>query len=165
LSWEEQAGMIGGIVNFREERPEILSQEHQTGAIEYDVLPPVGGVHNDLWMNCEGDVYPEQVPNEHAVHSLEHGAVWVTYQPDLPGDQVAALARRVEGSEYLFMSPFPDLLRPISLQAWGYQLQVDDAADPRIDEFIQVLARNASPEGPGAPCGIGRTTTGTEPGR
>jgi hypothetical protein len=163
LSWEEEAAAIEGIVNFREERPELLTQGHQPGPLEYEVLPPVGGDHNDVWMNCGGDVYEEQIPNEHAVHSLEHGAVWVTYRPDLPGDAVAALAERVRGTSHMFMSPFPDLDEPISLQVWGYQLKVADATDPRIDEFIRVLRVNASPEGPTAPCGGGTSATGTEP--
>jgi hypothetical protein len=163
LTWQARAAAIDGIVNFRRERPEILTQEHLAGPLEYEVLPPVGGDHNDVWMNCEGVAYPEQVPNEHAVHSLEHGAAWVTYRPDLPEDQVEALAQRVRGTAYLFMSPFPGLDAPISLQAWAYQLKVDDATDPRIDEFIQVLAGNAGPESPGAPCDGGTMTTGTVP--
>jgi hypothetical protein len=159
--WEEQAAAIDGIVNFLADGP--LSQEHQGGPLDYEMLPPVGGVHNNRWMNCQGDVYPEPIANEHAVHSLEHGAVWVTYRPDLPGDQVEALAKRVRGNSHLFMSPFPGLDRPISLQTWGYQLKLDDPADPRIDEFIRVLKQHASPEGMGAPCQDGITSTGTEP--
>jgi hypothetical protein len=163
VSWEEQAADIDGVTNYREERPDLLGRDHLTGPLEYEVLPPVGGPHNSAWLNCQGDVYPEQVPNEHAVHSLEHGAVWITYRPDLPADQVDALASRVRGNSHLFLSPFPGLDAPISLQAWGFQLKVDDAADSRIDEFIRVLRINASPEGPNAPCGGGVSVTGTTP--
>lgn len=162
-SWEADAADIDGIVNFRLERPELLDREHRAGPIDYEVLPPPGGPHSDVWMNCEGDIYHSQIPSEHAVHSLEHGAVWVTYHPDLPDNQVETLAQRVEGNDYLFMSPFPDLDAPISLQAWGYQLKVDDANDGRIDEFVRVLAQNASMKGSGAPCSSGRTATGTGP--
>ena len=42
------------------------------------------------------------------------------------------------------MSPVDDLDKPISLQAWGYQLKVDNADDARIDEFIKALRMNAS---------------------
>ena len=48
------------------------------------------------------------------------------------------------------MSPFAGLDKPISLQAWGYQLKVDNASDGRIDEFIKALRVNATIE-PGAP--------------
>lgn len=162
-SWQARAAAIPGVVNYRQERPEILSRTHRAGPIEYAVLPPPGGPHHHRWMNCQGDVYGDPIPNEHAVHSLEHGAVWVTYHPNLSDRQVEALAQRVEGADYLFMSPFPDLDAPISLQAWGYQLKVRHAADRRIDEFIRALVRNASPDGPGEPCGGGVTVTGTHP--
>src|SRR5690606_593834 len=135
-TWQERAAAIEGLVNYRETKPEMLTAEHVSGVLEYEVMPPVGGNHNDYWQNCNGMVYDAPIAKEHAVHSLEHGAVWVTYHPDLPNDQVQSLARRVEGTDYLFMSPFEDLDSPISLQAWGYQLKVDDASDPRIDEFI-----------------------------
>jgi hypothetical protein len=96
------------------------------------------------------------------VHSLEHGAVWVTYRPDLPKDQVDTLASKVRGQEFMLMSPYEGLDKPISLQAWGYQLKVDSASDERVDEFIRSLRSNASIE-PGIGCSGGVTATGTTP--
>ncbi|HEY8453275.1 MAG: DUF3105 domain-containing protein [Micromonosporaceae bacterium] len=157
-TWDEIAADIEGIVNYRVERPEMLTRNHQNGPITYEVLPPVGGDHNDTWMYCQGMVYEDPVANERAVHSLEHGAVWVTYRPDLPDDQVQRLADRVDGVDYLFMSPFEGLDAPISLQAWGYQLKVQDADDERIDEFIRALRYNARIEN--ATCGGGTTLPG-----
>lgn len=164
LPWMEQAAQIEGIIDYRTSRPEILTRNHTSGVVQYEVLPPVGGDHNDIWQNCQGDVYTEQIPNEHAVHSLEHGAIWITYNPDLlTEDQVDALARLVRGNEKMLMSPFPGLDSPISLQAWGYQLKVDNPNDDRIREFIRVLRVNTSMEGPTAACGGGVTVTGTVP--
>ena len=120
--------------------------------------PPVGGDHDATWQNCQGDVYTAAVGNTHAVHSLEHGAVWITYRPGLPAAQIEALTGRVEGTDYTFLSPFPGLDRPISLQAWGYQLKVDDAGDERIDAFLEKYRVSASME-PGATCGNGTTAT------
>jgi len=164
LEWPERAAAIPDIQNYRESNPDMLSRDHQSGQLPYEVLPPVGGNHNGTWQNCQGTVYPEPIASEHAVHSLEHGAVWVTYNPDtLPADQVDTLAGIVEGNDKLFMSPFPELDAPISLQAWGYQLKVDSASDPRINEFIRTLRTNASIEGPNARCDGGVTATGTVP--
>lgn len=151
-SWEEQAAAIEGIVNYRVERPDAVIPEHVGGRVFYEIRPPVGGQHYDTWYDCNGAIYPAVLVDEHAVHSLEHGAVWITYQPDLPPGQVEALAARVRDTEKLMMSPYPGQESPISLQAWGYQLMVDDAADQRIDAFIRALRVNASPEGPTAPC-------------
>lgn len=161
--WEERAAAIDGILNFRETDPELVkTRGHKPGPLTYSVLPPVAGDHNSYWQNCMGDVYDEPIANEHAVHSLEHGAIWVTYRPDLPQDQVEALAAKVRGTEYMLMSPFEGLDAPISLQAWGYQLKVDNANDSRIDDFIKALRINANIE-PGASCAGGITATGTTP--
>jgi Protein of unknown function (DUF3105) len=51
---------------------------------------------------------------------------------------------------------------PISLQAWGYQLKVDNASDSRIDAFMRALRKNAAQE-QGASCSNGITVTGTTP--
>jgi hypothetical protein len=109
-----------------------------------------------------GDVYTAQIADEHAVHSLEHGAVWITYKPDLPQDQIDRLAQRVRDVPYMLMSPHPDLDSPISLQSWGYQLKVDDANDSRIDDFIRALRLNNTQE-PGAICSGGITDTSPTP--
>jgi len=163
-SWEDRASDISGVVNYREKDPELAQGgQHVPGKVQYTVTPPVGGQHNQDWQNCMGDVYDAPIASEHAVHSLEHGAVWIAYRPDLPKDQVDKLAEKVRGKEKLLMSPFDGLDKPISLQAWGYQLKVDNADDGRIDEFIKALRVNASVEGPTALCAQGITATGTEP--
>jgi hypothetical protein len=163
-TWEERAAAIEGIANYRESNPDMLTNQHVAGPQQYEVTPPVGGNHNAAWQTCQGTVYTEPIHNEHAVHSLEHGAIWVTYNPDLASqDQIDALAGLVEGNEKMFMSPYPDMDIPISLQAWGYQLQVSDPGDPRINEFIRALRVNASLEGPSARCDGGVNTGASVP--
>ena len=124
------------------------SGEHDDNPITYDQSPPFGGKHANAWADCTGTVYPNPIRSENAVHSLEHGSVWITYKPGLAADQVSALAKKVDGQEQMLMSPYPGLKAPISLQSWGYQLFVDKADDPRIDEFIDDLKLNsvATPE-------------------
>ena len=164
--WEERAGGIEGMSNYLVSNPDWFKfgpeGNHKGGVLTYPLAPPVGGVHNDHWQNCMGDVYTAPVAREHAVHSLEHGAVWVTYSPDLPQDQIDELAGKVRDRDYIFMSPFPGLDKPISLQAWGYQLKVDKADDGRIDEFIGALRENATQE-PGAVCSGGITEPADTP--
>jgi hypothetical protein len=164
-TWEDRAAAIPGIVNYRKSNPKMLDyQQHQNGPIKYSVLPPVGGTHNPNWQRCLGDVYDAPIADEHAVHSEEHGAIWITYRPDLPKAQVEELAKKVKGHDFTLMSPFPGLDKPISLQTWGYQLKVDKASDPRIDQFIKAL-REVSSREPGATCSSGAyiTETGTTP--
>jgi hypothetical protein len=161
--WEDQAKEISGIVNYRTNADKTLtSANHQWGPLTYKVTPPVGGDHNPNWQNCMGDVYDAPIANEHAVHSLEHGAVWVTYKAGTAADQVTQLAEKVRGNEYMMMSPVDNLDAAVSLQAWGYQLKVDSVTDPRIDQFIKALRQNASVEA-GVSCAQGITATGTTP--
>jgi Protein of unknown function (DUF3105) len=165
-TWEDRAAAISGIVNYRKTNPKMLDYtEHKTGPISYSVLPPVGGTHNPNWQRCLGDVYTAPIANEHAVHSEEHGAVWIAYNPDkVSKADIDTLAKKVKGHDFTLMSPFPNLDKPISLQTWGYQLKVDKASDPRIDQFIKAL-REVSSREPGATCSSGSyiTETGTKP--
>lgn len=124
----------------------------QEGAIAYDQDPPSGGVHNPTWINC--GAYESQVQLEKAVHSLEHGAVWITYVPDLPVEQVEELRALVEGRSYVLLSPYMyvPLAKPIIAVAWGVRLEVDDANDPRLAQFIQKCADGPQTPESGAPC-------------
>jgi hypothetical protein len=159
-SWQDKAASIKGIVNYRAQKnPAIDSRNHKDGPLTYVTNPPVGGDHNPVWQNCMGDIYDQPIANEHAVHSLEHGAVWVTYKQGLDASQVDQLKAKVQGKDYMLMSPITNLDKNISLQAWGYQLKVDNASDKRIDDFIKDLRLNATME-PTAACSGGNTTTG-----
>ena len=163
--WDQRAAAISGVVNYRTSDPEMVKgSQHQSGKVTYKVSPPVAGPHNPVWQTCMGNVYDAPIANEHAVHSLEHGAIWITYRPGLAADQVKTLASKVQGREKMLMSPYSGPLdKNISLQAWGYQLKVDAADDARIDEFIKALRVNASIEGPTAACDGGVTATGSTP--
>ena len=161
--WADRAAKIQGIVNYRTNADKSLTaQDHVAGPQTYKISPPVGGAHNVRWQNCQGMVYDAPVPKEHAVHSMEHGAVWVTYRPGLPADQVQKLADKVKGKDFMLMSPYEGLDKPISLQAWGYQLKLDSVDDSRIDEFIRALRVQASME-PAAGCASDQTSTGNTP--
>ena len=126
---------------------------HVPGTIKYDASPPIGGNHDQYWANCNGVAYDHQLANENAVHMLEHGAVWITYNPSLAKSEVDKLKTYVEGQDRLAMSPYAGLKTPISLQSWGYQLFLNSASDPRIAQFISTLKYNSktTPE-PGASC-------------
>lgn len=116
---------------------------HVAGKIKYDTTPPIGGNHSQYWADCAGTVYDKPIANENAVHMLEHGAIWITYNASkITGSQLDTLKKYAAGVDRMAMSPYPDLSSPISLQAWGYQLKVDSASDPRIAKFISVLKNN-----------------------
>lgn len=127
---------------------------HDEGVvIQAGELPPVGGVHSPRWQNC--GIYERPVDTKNAVHSMEHGAVWIVYQPELPGEDVSILRDLVGDRSYLLLSPFPGLKSPVVLSAWGIQLEVDSVDDERVAEFVS--AYRLGPQTPefGAACSGG----------
>ncbi|WP_405179843.1 DUF3105 domain-containing protein [Nocardia sp. NBC_01377] len=130
----------------------VLKKDYAQGAgkhveptqrVAYDQTPPFGGPHDSAWAACTGVVYGKAIRSENAVHSLEHGAVWIAYNPDkVDAAGVATLSKKVEGKAYTLMSPYPGLDKAISLQSWGHQLKLDSPDDKRINQFITALRQN-----------------------
>lgn len=145
---EAAAGEIAGVKTFSD-----LSAKHVNEPVQYEQTPPVGGDHAGVWANC--GVYAEPIPSELAVHSLEHGAVWITYSPDLPRDEVEQLAELAEGESHVLLSPVEGLPQPIFASAWGTQLAVEEADDPRLEQFLVKYQQGQQTPEPGAPCSGG----------
>lgn len=103
--------------------------------IEYarSEAPPTNGKHDPLWQNC--GYYPRQINDRHAVHSLDHGVVWITYQPDLPQQQVNEL-RSYARQNYVIVSPYPGQSAPVTATSWRVQLELQSATDPRLRQFV-----------------------------
>ena len=133
-----------------------VRQGHTTDPVTYKEVPPVGGIHDPAWQNC--GVYSQPVANENAVHSLEHGAVWITYRPDLPAAEVEKLETLTRQSTYRLLSPYPELPSPIVISAWGYQLSLEQPDDPRLKQFISSFEQSLRAPEPGAACtgGVGQ---------
>ena len=103
------------------------------GPIDYERHPPTNGDHDPLWQNC--GFYEEPIEDRHAVHSLDHGVVWITYSPDLPERQIKSL--RLYGKEnYVILSPYPAQDAPVIATSWRVQLELKGASDPRLSRFV-----------------------------
>ncbi|WP_406395887.1 DUF3105 domain-containing protein [Streptomyces sp. NBC_00887] len=129
-----------------------LTRNHVTTEVTYPMEPPVGGDHNPAWLNCDGVVYEKAVPNVNAVHALEHGAVWVTYNDKAADADVKKLAARVGSTPFSLMSPYEGQAGPIMLSAWGKQVTVDGADDRRVAQFFAKYVQGKQTPEPGAPC-------------
>lgn len=129
-----------------------LGRAHTTATVKYPMEPPVGGDHNPVWQNCNGDVYTKPVNNMNAVHSLEHGSVWVTYNSKASKADVDALAAKVRKTPYTLMSPVEDQADPIMLTAWAHQRSVKSASDPNVDRFFAEFVQGSQTPEPGGPC-------------
>jgi len=103
------------------------------GPIDYERHPPTNGDHDPLWQNC--GIYEKPIEDRHAVHSLDHGVVWITYSPDLPKQQLKSL--RPYGNEnYVIVSPYPGQDAPVTATSWRVQLELSGADDPRLRRFV-----------------------------
>lgn len=151
LAWDTEGWPGDG-----QSHPGALEHDHVTGPVTYAVTPPVGGPHNATWMNA--GVYTKPIPPERAVHNLEHGAIWITYDPDLPAAELGTLTAFVtkqsmipesqnavgmagQSNRYIDLSPWSSntLPSPIVLSSWGYQLRVSSPTDPRMQTFVDTF--------------------------
>lgn len=141
-----------------EEYPD-QTRDHVQTPVDYEVVPPVGGNHTPFWQNC--GFYEAPVQTEPGVHALEHGAVWVTYDPSLPEEQVTTLQELAERNPYLLVSPWQDgeLPGPVTASAWGYQLVLDSADDERLEVFLAKYLQGEQTPEPGAACSGGTDAT------
>ncbi|EGX57972.1 hypothetical protein SZN_20232 [Streptomyces zinciresistens K42] len=130
----------------------VPERNHVTTPVDYKMSPAAGGNHNPAWMNCNGDVYAKQVNETNAVHSLEHGAVWVTYTDKATEKDVNTLKERVKATPYTMISPFAEQSSAVALSAWGKQLNVDSASDPRVQKFLDKYVQGRQTPEPGAAC-------------
>ncbi|MET7362974.1 DUF3105 domain-containing protein [Streptomyces sp. NPDC005562] len=133
-----------------------LGRTHVTKTVDYPMTPPVGGDHNQVWMNCNGDVYKKPIPEMNAVHSLEHGAVWVTYNDKADPGDLKKLEAKVRATPYSLMSPVADQKDPVMLTAWAHQRTVDGADDPKVAQFFSTYVQGKQTPEPGAACTQGR---------
>jgi Protein of unknown function (DUF3105) len=133
-----------------------LSRNHTSSPVHYAQTPPVGGDHSQVWQNC--GYYSKPVRNENAVHSMEHGTVWITYQPNLPKDQVDRLANLGRSQTYVLVSPYPGLPAPVVASAWGVQEWFHTASDTKLNDFVAKYRQGPQTPEPGAACANGTGT-------
>ena len=128
-----------------------LPRDHVEGDVDYAQVPPVGGKHDPVWLDC--GAYDAPVRDENAVHDLEHGSVWITYRPDLDTAGLRTLTEVLPQNGIL--SPFDGLPAPVVVTVWGRQLRLTGADDPRLVLFIQRYGAGRTAPEPFASCAGG----------
>jgi tetrahydromethanopterin S-methyltransferase subunit G len=140
----------GGHVDINADGTPVTPAPNVDYQTEYGMNPPAGGNHWQGWLNC--GVYSEPQQNERAVHSLEHGAVWVTYDPEVvTGAAVDTLVGSLPDT-YVIVSPYPDLPAPVIASAWGAQVQLEGVNDSRLNDFVNKYWLSPEAPEPGALC-------------
>lgn len=121
---------IEGVEAYR-----IESNEHTLGEITYPVHPPPGGPHHPSYANC--GFYDQPIADEHVVHGLEHGVVWLAYSPLLSPADVEAI-HGLARAQKVVAAPYGDLPAGAAVvaSAWARQLVLDTVDDPRLGPFV-----------------------------
>ena len=114
----------------------VSSAKHVNGHVNYPTSPPAGGDHNAVWQTC--GFYTVSLTNEYAVHSLEHGAVWITYTKAVDQAVLNTLAAKAKVGGYVLVSLYPDNPTPIVVTAWARQLRLETYDDALVNKFIDV---------------------------
>jgi hypothetical protein len=135
----------------------------------YSDPPATSGIHDPSPIT-EPKVFETQAPETRAVHSLEHGAVFVYYLPEADGGVSQAvvdrLAQIANGDGATFLSPYPSLTpdRALTLTAWnrrqscpatdegGTALSPADAATIVEGLVTAFECTSNAPENGAAPC-------------
>jgi hypothetical protein len=120
--------------------------------VDYSLRPPAGGIHNPVWWNC--GFYDEPIPDEHAVHDLEHGVVWLAYSPDLDAADIEVIHELARNDDRVLAAPYPDLAadEAVVATAWARQLRLDAVDDSRLAEFVAQYQDGSQAPEAGASC-------------
>jgi hypothetical protein len=159
-------GLAYGIIDWIQDRDErqrpegvttyaYAGGEHTTDNVDYTESPPVGGQHDGTWQAC--NFYDGVIRDENAVHSLEHGAVWITYRPDISDEEKAKLEDLSSGDRFMLVSEYPDQESPIVASAWNNQLAIPSVDSTELKQFINYFRQGPQTPEPGANCDSGTT--------
>ncbi len=135
---------LPGVIEYFE-----TSQDHVDESVDYAVSPPVGGAHFAVWQNC--GFYDEPVVDEVAVHALEHGAVWLTYNDSIDSDTREALIDLAAAQTHVLVSPY-EHEAPLVMTAWNRQQVLAEVDGDAVVAFVELYQQGPQTPEPGAPC-------------
>jgi hypothetical protein len=132
----------------------------------YTDTPATSGYHDPSPLPDEPKVYDTQPPETRAVHSLEHGAIFVYYLPEgdggIPQAVVDRLATIARGDRATFLAPYATLTpdRALTLTAWNRRQSCPagndlspDAAATIVNGFVTAFeCTGNAPEPRNSPC-------------
>ena len=99
-------------------------------------------------------MYDEPVRDENAVHDLEHGTVWITYDPELDDDEVDELAERA-AARTASCRRTPASPRPSWSPSGVASSSSTGSDDPRLELFLEEFGDGHTAPEPFASCAGG----------
>ncbi len=147
IAWENRPvgvsseGLMGEEVTY-------ASSSHVSSRSELQIqpgAPPAGGPH--FVDPLPGGVYDQPIDDGRVIHSLEHGLIWISYQPGAisEGDLKAITAIASDRKRDIVLSPRPDNKDALVAASWGRRLTLKTDDTKKLKEFISTNL-NRSPE-------------------
>ena len=138
-----------GIDGVRSIRVYYSPPVHTEDTVDYELRPPAGGIHNPTPWEC--GFYDEPIPDENVVHTLEHGAVWLSYAPDLEAPDVELIHELSRSNDHVVAAPYEGLEagEAVVATAWARQLRLESVDDPRLEQFVAEYQGDRRPPKPG----------------
>lgn len=114
----------------------------------YNSNPPTSGWHWGDGVAGPG-IKNQQVPDELALHSMEHGAAVLWYKDNLPPDQIERIKKAFNGATgKKIMIPRKGLDVPVALASWNYLLKLKSVDGSEIKSFIETNNDRAPEKAP-----------------
>jgi len=128
-----------------------LGADHVDPPVSYAQSPSIGGDHYPFWQNC--GFYEVELIEGAATHTLEHGAVWMTYNPaHMSEAELSTLEGMAQDNSKLLISPYSHDEKLV-LSAWGVQLRSSLApSDRTVSSFIDEWVDNPELDEAGVRC-------------
>jgi len=110
--------------------------DHTNDPVVYESTPPTTGDHSPSAAPC--GVHATQIPDGLFVHSLEHGAVGILYNPqEVDVSTIRDIEAKVdEFDDRTISAPYAGTETPITLTSWTRLLRLDEYDEDTIDEYL-----------------------------
>ena len=118
-----------------------LGQQHvlpSSPEIMYNSNPPTSGPHYAT--PAQSGIYDTEFPDRELIHNIEHGHIWISYEPNLPKDEIEQLAviAKSYGTKIIMASRAKDD-SPIVIAAWQHLLKLNTVDEAQIKTFVNAL--------------------------
>jgi len=129
----------------RVEAFEIEGRGHVESSVDvnYQTNPPTSGDHLAEAENW--GIYTKEIDDKAAVHSMEHGGIWISYD-DISKEDIKVLETiGKQNSQSTVVSPRAANDMHIVITSWGKMMKTDQVDAPLIQKYIDTY-KNQSPE-------------------
>ena len=110
--------------------------------------PPYGRPHDGNLLPC--GIYQDEQPPERYLHTMEHGAVVIHYQPDVFANEDVAALRQLgsallQQGNRIVLAPNRSMSSPVVVASWGRLLPLESGDETAIRAFVDAF-ENDGPE-------------------